>query len=151
MMCLHLRAAVATPVAVRTRCYSSWGKNNKLSYWNNENTWDKGNALHLKQPFYVKAGMLLTSCIKITLVHLTWQFRRRDVLSVLVGELLECSQAAAEAQDGICRDTAIWQAQKDTRLSLFNRMVTLYVLWVWISINVRDESSTSRCEDSPVR
>lgn len=50
-------------------------------------------------------------CIKITLVRLTWQFRWRDVLSVLVGELLECSQATAEAQDGICRDTAIWQVQ----------------------------------------
>lgn len=44
---------------------------------------------------------------KRTLVRLTWQFRRRDVLSVLVGELLERSQAAAEAEDGTCGDTAI--------------------------------------------
>lgn len=58
------------------------------------------------------AGMLLRNgCIKITLVCLTWQFRWRDGLSVLVGELLERSQATAEAQDGICRDTTIWRVQ----------------------------------------
>lgn len=31
MMCLHLRATVASPVTVGTRCYSSWGKNIKWS------------------------------------------------------------------------------------------------------------------------
>lgn len=44
-----------------------------------------------------------------TRLHSSWQFSCRDVLSVLVGQFLECSQAAAEAQDGICGDTTICQ------------------------------------------
>lgn len=61
MMCLHLCAAVASPVTVGTRHYSSW------------------------------------------------QFRWRDVLSVLVRQFFEGSQATAEAQDGIWSDATIRQ------------------------------------------
>lgn len=53
-------------------------------------------------------------------VCLTWQFSCRDVLSVLVGQLLECSQAAAEAQDGICGDTTIWQTQEAQVITTFS-------------------------------
>lgn len=38
---------------------------------------------------------------------LTWQFRWRDALPVLVGQLLEVSQTAAETQNGVCRDAPI--------------------------------------------
>lgn len=44
-----------------------------------------------------------------TRCYSSWQFSWKDVLSVFVGQLLECSQAAAEAQDDIGRDTRIWQ------------------------------------------
>lgn len=46
MMCLHLRAAVATPVTVGTRCYSSWGENIKLLHGYNISKMFKWKALH---------------------------------------------------------------------------------------------------------
>lgn len=46
MMCLHLRAAVATPVTVGTRCYSSWGENIKLLHGYNISKMFKWKALY---------------------------------------------------------------------------------------------------------
>lgn len=59
---------------------------------------------------------------EITLVCLTWEFRWRDVLSVLVGKVLECLQAAAEAQDDSRWDTTIWQVYIQTLYYNFKKM-----------------------------
>lgn len=43
----------------------------------------------------------------MTLNFLTWQIRRRNVLSVLVGQLLESSQPTAVAYNRVCRNPMI--------------------------------------------